>query len=229
MKILILFFLPCISMAASIPPMPFPIFLKVGFSSVLEFEDTPTRVVLGDAQNFQIERLDHSLVVRTLAPYAVGNMFVYFKDKDPQLFILKASEDAEPTYYRKFEPPVIPKKLNTISTTKSFFISHRGARTVSSFFDRKKDYLTIEIEISANSDQVVKPNWSLIRLSFNNSTIVPNKLWSERQEVQKDSRVKARFIFFKPNVPRNLKDVYLVIPLQGEVSPLKVLLEGGRR
>src|SRR5476651_1017859 len=84
------------------PIMPFPVFLKAGFSSVLEFEEVPVRVVLGDGQSFQVEKVERSLVVRTLSPYAASNMFVYFKDTAPRLFVLTASEDANPTYYKKF-------------------------------------------------------------------------------------------------------------------------------
>src|SRR4051794_22875125 len=115
--VVVLSTLPLFSVASS---APFPVFLKSGFSTVLEFEEIPTRVVLGDAQSFQVEKLDKSIVIRTLAPYAVGNMFVYFRSKETQLFILSASEDAEPTYYKKFEAPTalpkpIPQRTNTIS------------------------------------------------------------------------------------------------------------------
>ena len=80
-------------LADPIPAVPFPVFLRQGFSSVLEFEEAPTRVVLGDTQNFQVEKLDKSLILKTLVPYATTNMFAYFREKDPKIFILTASED----------------------------------------------------------------------------------------------------------------------------------------
>lgn len=207
--IFILFFtLPIVTRAT---PMPFPVFLKTGFSSVLEFDDVPTRVVLGDAQSFQVEKLDRSIVLKCLVPYASGNMFVYFKTKEPRLFLLTASEDAEPTYYKKFETPVFPvvKSTKTISTYK------RSARLLMAQFNVKKDYLTVEIELTADSNEPIKPNWSLVRILFNKTAITPFKLWAERQDVQKDTRVKARFIFAKPNLPKNLKGVTIVIPTLG--------------
>jgi hypothetical protein len=76
-------------------PAPLPIFLKMGFSSVLEFSEAPSRVVLGDNQGFKVERLDESIVIKTLVPYANTNMFVYFRAQEPQLFVLTASEEAE--------------------------------------------------------------------------------------------------------------------------------------
>lgn len=50
--------IPSLATATTLNPAPFPIFLKSGFSSVVEFDDAPTRVVLGDGQSFQVEKLD---------------------------------------------------------------------------------------------------------------------------------------------------------------------------
>ena len=113
MKIFTLLLFPMLAFAAA-PPTPFPVFLKSGFSSVLDFEEAPTRVVLGDAQSFQVEKFERSLVVRALTPYASSNMFVYFRSAEPRLFVLTASEDAEPTYYKKFEEPLAPKPAPNI-------------------------------------------------------------------------------------------------------------------
>ncbi len=204
-----------LSLHASASPTPFPVFLRLGFSSVLEFDETPTRVVMGDPQSFQVEKLDHSIVLKTLVPYATGNMFVYFKNQEPKLFVLTASEDAEPTYFRKFEPLVKPKPL-TIAKPASY---KKDIRLLSTLFDAKKDYLTVEIQISAASGEAIKPNWELVRLSNSGVPLTPSKLWSERKEVQKDTRVKARFIFAKPNIPRNLQGVSLIVPLLGSPTP----------
>lgn len=195
-------------------PTPFPVFLKTGFSTVLEFDEIPIRVVLGDSQSFQVEKLDHSIVLKCLVPYASGNMFVYFKTKEPRLFVITASEDAEPTYYKKFETPA----FSTAKPVKSISKYKRSARVLSAHFTEKKDYLTLEIEITADSVAPVKPNWNLVRVLYNKTAITPYKLWAERQDVQKDSGVKARFIFAKPNVPKNLKNVALVIPTLGSKS-----------
>src|SRR3546814_6334164 len=51
---------------------------------------------------FQLEKLNRSIVVKPLAEYATTNMFVYFKGKRARLFILNASEEAEPTYFKRF-------------------------------------------------------------------------------------------------------------------------------
>lgn len=203
---------------------PFPIFLRAGFSTVLEFEEAPTRVVIGDTQNFQIEKLDKSLVVKTLAPFATTNMFVYFKGKETKVFIITASEDAEPTYYRKFAEVVLPPQPKVAKTSAVIVVPKRGLKVISAKFDAKKDYLTVEVNISANSNAGLRPNWELVRLSEGTKSITPMKLWSERKEVQKDSQIRARFIFVKPNVARNLKGVSLVVPVIGEPSALKVSL-----
>lgn len=224
-----LFFLfPTMAWATSIPPTPFPVFLKAGFSSILEFDDAPTRVVLGDSQSFQVEKLDHSLVIKTLTNYAASNMFVYFKEEEPRLFVLTASEDAQPTYYRKFESPLLPKRAEAAMTSASTRIVKRASRILSTQFDAKKDYLTVDAEISADSSGILKPNWSLVRLTFNGSATAPFKLWSERKDIQKDSSVRARFIFAKPNIPRDLKGVVLVVPLLGDPRALSLLLRGGK-
>lgn len=218
MKHLMFLILVSFPLVGQTAPAPFPVFLKAGFSTVLEFEESPLRVVLGNSQAFQVEKLEQSIVVRNLVPYAVGNMFVYFKSKEPQLFILTASEDAEPTYYKKFETQQMPKP---ITTTKQSLRLARGIRATKIQFDKKKDYLVLEVEISADSQAVIRPNWDLVRLTYKSSAIAPNKLWSSRKEIQRDSKVASRFVFFKPNLPRVLEGVTLVVPLIDKEEPLK--------
>ncbi len=219
-KYLILLF-PQLLMAAT--PMTFPVFLRAGFSTVLEFEESPTRVVLGDTQSFQVEKLDRSVVVKTLVSYATSNMFVYFKTKEPKLFVLTASEDAEPTYYKKFEPLVLPTKP---VIPKAQRVNEKGVKLRSLIYSPKKDFLTVEVDISADQHDRVLPRWDKVRLVRNNTAIVPYKLWSERKEVQKDSSTKARFIFSKPNLPKNLAGTHLVIPLLGSTASLTLNLSG---
>lgn len=212
------------AMAETPPPAPFPIFLKIGFSSVLEFEENPTRVVLGDNQTFQVEKLEKSLVVRTLVPFATTNMFVYFKSQDSRIFILTASEDAEPSYYRKFTNSILPKPSQVVPAMRKSRTYARGIKVISAKFDAKKDYLTIEIALAADSTAGIRPSWDLVRLVDGKKTLVPTQLWSERKDIQKDSQVRARFIFAKPNVARDLKNVSILIPLSGEPTPMKAAL-----
>lgn len=220
-KYIFLFF-PNLAFALSISPTPFPIFLKMGFSTVLEFEEAPTKVVLGDAKSFQVEKLDRSIVIKTLAPYANTNMFVYFRSKEPRLFVLTASEEAEPTYYKKFET-IIPPKPTNIDTK---IIYRRGATITSAKFTPKKDFLTIEALISSDSKSKVSPQWNKIALVVGKTSLSPDKLWSERKEVQKDSKVKARFVFNKPNLQRDLKNAHLVVPIAESTSPITVTVNG---
>jgi len=227
MKYLLLALLPTLATASEINPTPLPVFLKSGFSSVLEFSDTPTRVVLGDSQNFKVEKLERSLVIKTLAPYATTNMFVYFKEENPRLFILNASEDAEPTYFKKFESVRAKASPATLPTTRPNK-SVRACRLVSADFDTKKDYLVVNIILSADSSEPLKPNWSLVRIKNGSNVLTPTKLWSERKDVQKDSKVRARFVFAKPNVPRNLKDVKLIVPLLDGKAFTVPLARGGK-
>lgn len=214
------------SLAANSPsPMTFPVFLKQGFSSILEFEEAPTQVVLGDQNLFQIEKLNRSIVIKPLTANAVTNMFVYFKTKETRLFILTASEDATPTYFKKFSShvPKLPPTPNrkTIRLPQKIL---RGARLVKVAFDSKKDFLTVDLEVTADSSGVVTPSWDLIRLKYKDRTMAPSKLWSERREVQPDSRIKARFIFTKPNIPLDLKSVSVVIPIKGASIPMSIAL-----
>lgn len=221
-----LFFLTQVALAAG--PTPFPVFLKQGFSSILEFEEAPTQVVLGDPNGFQVEKLEKSIVLKPLVNYATTNMFVYFKTKPARLFILSASEDAEPTYFKRFEtliPPVIKPSEKIASEPRS---TVRQARLKRAVFDAKKDYLTVDIELSADSAEKLVPAWDLIRLKHGSKSLSPMKLWSARREVQKNTRVAARVIFAKPNVPANLADVSLVIPVLGSNRPFSLELRSTR-
>lgn len=223
-SILLIILIPTLSWASSLnSPAPFPIFLKLGFSSVVEFEEVPTRVVIGDGHNFQVEKLDHSLIIKALVPFATTNLFVYFKEKAPRLFVLTASDEAEPTYFKKFETPqIVP---NAPSPNIAPVVSTSNCRLISSEFDRKKDYLIVNVEISAPSSKAIKPIWNQIQLRYAKQKIIPSKLWSERKEVQRDTRVRARFIFAKPNVPRNLNNVILWIPIANGGRPFFVALK----
>ena len=209
-------------------PAPLPIFLRAGFSSVLEFDDSPQQVVIGDGQAFQVERLDRSLVLRAILPYATSNLFVYFKDGPPKLFILTASEDANPTYFKRIENPKLapPPRLPETAVRGA---GQRSSRVVAAKLDPKKDYLTVEVLLVADSGAMLRPKWDLVRLRFDSKTQAPFKLWSERKEVQKDSAVRARFIFVKPNVPKTLTNVALILPIEGSQSPLVLALHGGQR
>jgi hypothetical protein len=214
-------------LALAADPPPFPVFLKAGFSSVLEFDEAPSRVVLGDGQKFQVEKMEHSLVVRTLAPFASTNLFVYFEKRAPRLFLLTASEDAQPTFYKSFvTPPPLPKPVVQAESSKSNI--SRGGKVISLRFDAKKDYLTIDFWLRAGSDTVLRPKWKLSRLQFAGSVIAPLKLWAERKEVQKSSQVRARLIFAKPNVPRNLSAAILLVPLEGGLDPVHISLKGAK-
>ncbi len=209
-----------------IGPGAFPVFLKEGFSSILEFEEAPSQVVLGDQNLFQVERLNRSIVIKPLAPYAVTNMFVYFKDKEAKLFLLSASEDAEPTYYKKFET-IIPKieektkPINKVSYSKGLHI--KGIE-----YDSKKDFLTINFMVAADSSAKLAPSWELVRLKHKDRILVPSKIWSERREAQRDTAIRSRLVFAKPNIPNDFKDVSLIVPVKG-ASSLTTTLKGVRK
>ena len=233
MKKLLLFLCPLAAAAGLPPPAPLPVFLKAGFSSVLEFDEPPIRVVLGDGQSFQVEKVDRSLVVRTLTPYAASNMFVYFKDEQHRLFILTASEDANPTYYKKFDKAVPPKPVQPLTVkaprvfAKTSLKIGYTMRVTHADFDSKKDYLTLDCELASQSKELLKPVWNLVRITYKAKALTPIKLWAERQDVQKDSHVKFRLIFAKPNLPRDLRNVGLVIPLLGQPDAISIPLQDG--
>lgn len=221
MKVVLLF-LSQMASAISINPTPFPVFLKAGFSSVLEFEEVPIQIVLGDPSTFQVEKLNKAIAIKPLTNYATTNMFVYFKTKETRLFILTASEESEPTYYKRFQSLVAPApEFKKAAVTTKY---NRGGRITTTEFDKTKDYLTIDLELSADSGSVLIPVWEDIRLHYKDRFIKPNKLWSERREVQRDSKIKARVIFTKPNVPRDMKAVSIIIPLRDSGKSLSLSL-----
>ncbi len=211
--------------ASNTPLVPFPVFLKLGFSSVLEFDSAPTRIVLGDATSFQVEKLENSLVVRTLASAGVSNMFVYLKTGEVKLFTLTASEEVVPTHLSIFK-----KALRVIPppTTKPSFTYKKGAKLISAKFDAKKDFFTVEILLTADSKESISPRWDWVELRHKAEVIKAKTMWAERQVVQKDSSVKARFTFLRPNISKNLAESYLQIPVQGYASPIRINMKGAK-
>lgn len=213
--------------ATSLGPVPFPVFLKEGFSSVLEFEEAPTQVVLGDQNQFQVERLNKSIVIKPLASDAATNMFVYFKTKETRLFLLKASEDAEPTFYKKFESFVSPPVKAGATKSAQRKPPPLGIHISKAAFDKKKDYLTVDFLIAADSSGKIIPSWDQVKLKYKERQLSPSKLWSERREVQSSSAIKARLIFTKPDIPKDFSAVSLVIPLKDSKRTLSAQLKGG--
>lgn len=216
-----------VALAANATPTTFPVFLKEGFSSILEFEEAPSQVVLGDQNLFLVEKLNRSIVIKPLSPYATTNMFVYFKSKETKLFLLTASEEAEPTYYKKFDDEV-KKSLDSGKVAVPLKYS-KGLHLKSSDYDSKKDYLTIDFIIAADSSGKLSPSWDLIRIKHKDRIVNPMKVWSERREAQRDSFVKARLIFTKPNIPADFKDVSIIVPIKGISKPFTAELKGVRR
>jgi hypothetical protein len=204
-------------------PTPFPVFLRAGFSSVLEFEEAPSRVVLGDSASFQVERLDQSLIVKPLSSSASTNLFVYFKSDSPRLFVLTASDDAEPTYFRKFEKlDLSPRRQNPTLTPQS--LAKLKTRITKASLDPKNDYLTVDAVLKADGGITLEPEWGRIRLVSNDRTMIaPLKLWSERKVIQRGTGVRTRLIFARPDV-RGSKLV-LKVPLKGGASALQIPIE----
>lgn len=217
--------LPSFAFAINLPLAPFPVFLKPGFSSILQFDEIPTRVVVGNPQVFQIQRIGHSLAIRTLVTSASSDMFVYFRSEPPRLFVLTASQKVNPTFYKRFgaiaEQIRAMKRAAAIRRPIRYW---RGLRLLHLHFDREKDFLTVGVLISADSRSELKPKWNQIAILYKHETIRPDKLWAERKEIQRDSMVHARFIFKKPNLPRNLRLAKLLIPLANLKFPLTVRL-----
>jgi hypothetical protein len=214
-----------LAFAAGSAPTPFPVFLKLGFSSVLEFPAPPKRVVVGDGASFQVERVDHSLVIRPLVSSASSNLFVYFEKEEPRLFVLTASDEAEPTLYHKFADP----KQASVSLRPSAGMREvRGGgsllRATRWSFDTKKDFLTLDAELCARKGRPIAPDWGKALLAFGAQPLNPARLWAEREEVQRDACVRARFVFLRPNLPRDLVGVRLVLPLKNEDQPISTIL-----
>lgn len=201
-----------------------PIFLRYGFSSVVEFDEAPTQVVLGDSEAFQVEKLDRSLVVKPLINEATTNMFVYFKSASPKLLILSASDDFEPTHFKKFSAPFVAAKPKSAAVPRQPAISTTGANLKSKTFSKNKDYLILDLDISANGSARLTPDWNRAAIHYKGKVLVPSKLWSERKEIQKNARAHARFEFRKPDLPADLIGAILKIPLKSGQKTMSINL-----
>lgn len=220
---MILIHLITLSMFIAAEPLSFPVFLRPGFSSILEFEEAPTQVVVGDQNSFQVERLNKSIVLKPLVTNATTNMFVYFKSQEARIFILKATEDAEPTYFKKFTT-IAPSTLISPNLTK--FNYKRGVYLKKVNFNNKRDYLTIDFIISADASEKILVDWDNCRLKYKNTFQKPIKVWAERREVQRDSKINARFVFTKPNLPRKSLGAFIILPLINSKNSLTFEIKG---
>lgn len=220
-----------VSMAAnaSQEPLSTPVFLKFGFSTIVEFEEAPTEVVIGNSQLFQIEQLRKSIVLRPLMKTATTNVFVYFKKASPRLLVLTASNDVKPTYYkliRESNLPKVPTQPKAALPLNKNQTSTVGLRVGRIEFRAPHDYLTVDVTITANSSREISPRWDLARLNSRDRHFTPSKVWSARRTVPRDSTIKARFIFSKPDIPGNLSGVSLQLPQEGSAP---MILNLGRK
>jgi len=220
------------SEAAMAAPAPVPLFLKSGFSSVLEFDAVPSRVVIGDGGSFQVERLDKSLVVRPVVEEATTNLLVYFKGAPTRMFVLRATLEEEPALYRKYENVAEQSKasLAIVAPGHGGRVEKPGggiSRITSAKFDAKKDFLTLDTIISAGPEKLV-PDWNAARLKKGSKEFSAKKLWAERSEVQAGSAVKSRFIFEKPDLGVALKGASLVLPMKGSGRAIILNLGGSK-
>ncbi|MCB0415125.1 MAG: hypothetical protein KDD50_12375 [Bdellovibrionales bacterium] len=209
--------------AVEVADAPVPVFLKQGYSTILEFDETPTQVVIGDTRSFQVEKLKSSVVLKALVDESTSNMFVYFKKQPTRLFLLSVSDDAEPTFYRKFTS-MKSIAVKMAKKNKKSKVYKRATWLTKKSFDSKKDFLSLEITMSADTTASIQPYWKNTFLTYKNIFIKPDQVWAEREVVQKDSEVKARFLFKRPNVPRTLVATQLRIPLKGFREPISLTL-----
>ncbi len=230
-SILILFTLVTVfcfnSFALNEPPIAQPLFLKLGFSSVVEFDEEPEKIILGDSQSFQVEKTNKSLVIRSLTNYASSNLFVYFKKHPTQIFSLTSDEDASPTLLKKIYLNDLVIKATPPEATKTEVKKKyiEGAKLIKKEFSKAKDYLTLDYLITAGNSSKLEPQWNKIRLRCGKTEIPPYKTWSEREVIQKDSDMKARVIFLRPNIGNDLKKCFLDIPAKDRSKNLKLELK----
>ena len=208
-------------------PISTPIFLKQGFSTVLEFREAPTKVVLGDATSFQIEKLDASIAIKPLAPYATTDMLVYFKKETMRLFILSAADEAVPTLFKSYKENAIPASSNhnpsrVVGIVRNLKLQ-TGLELIAVMSDKKKDYVTVDFWVSSSEERLI-PEWNSLRLNVGPNISKPSKVWSERREVQIGTSVKARAIFTRPDL--SLTNASLSLPLLGKSQGLSLNLGG---
>lgn len=189
------------------PVAPLPVFLKFGFSSVLDFESSPKRVVIGDPLNFQVERAGNSIVMRPLATSAVTNLFVYFEKGEPRQFVLTASEDAEPSMYRKIEReavlPVVASKPKTQSAKAPLRAKYRKVSPTE---------FEVSLVISGNSARLIDPSWPKIFLQIGGSKKKPIKIWAADRLIRPKNSVAVKLSFEGEVSASALKDANVVVP-----------------
>jgi hypothetical protein len=206
---------------AECAPVSFPVFTKQGYSSVLEFESPPLQVVIGDKESFQVERMGNSLAIRPLVSEGATNLIVYFSKSEPVLFLLKASDEAEPLLYKKIEKGVSSPVSKASPSPRPSSIP-TSTKVTYARFTAKHDFLVVKAFLVAGKERLAI-DWSQVHLGFKDKQIKPSSLWAERQEVAQGTSASSRFIFPKPDVPSNLAGVSLVLPLKN--SPSKITLK----
>lgn len=212
------------------------IYLKPGRSSVIQFNEAPVGIILGNPKAFQAERYGSNLVLRSNVASASTNLFVLFKKSDLKSFDLHCDPELKQTSVLKVDYPELVQTSNTdtfkpIQQTmpKDDILklprNQLFLRVMSASWTKHKDYLNITVRITNTHDHRKTLGWKYASLKKGDKFIVPAAVRARRAEVAPNEQIYTKLEYKRPDVPADLKDIKLVLPVK-DSDRIEISMEG---
>ncbi len=215
---LVLFFLISTNASASNSTIN----IQRGLSTVLCFEKAPSSVAIGDGRYFQAQKLGRNLILRSLAPAQKSNMLVFRSQ------VLVAAYDLSSN-------PILPhtqsldckklevKKLPVKSRTKVFSTASKNDLKAEllkkAWTSNSKDYFSLRIRLTNNSEATWVPEWSKIVLRQGTKELAHSGLSSPRSKLPPRAQITFEIQFTRPELSKNRGFLEIPAP-QGHITLL---------
>ena len=169
----------------------------IGIATIIQVQDRPNSVVVGDQDSFKVEYLDQAITIKPLSHGARSNLYVYTDWRRYNVELISGSESAA-DYVVYLDNPVekrikVPADSSQIKWSK--FNNHLQNGNIKLEVIRlgrgAKGVLLVEFIISSKTKEALKPEW--LWLTQNGVTRPIHNLFLTNLEVNKSVPVKGVF------------------------------------
>jgi hypothetical protein len=180
------------------------VYLSLGRSTVLSFDDKPTKVVLGNSNYFNVEFIGNDLTIQPLSNVET-NLFVYTQKQSKYGFILKpgtSSLYSDIVYVRWKKSPSLVSKTENKIVSRSLKKPPKVVLSIKrlefqlikiSILENEKTYL-FDFEIRNSSKGNIALNSSDVYLQQNRKRFLEQKLVLEKDQINSGEKLRARII-----------------------------------
>ena len=204
--------------------------INENLSTIVEFNQEPEALVIGNKKAFHVEKLQKRLVINsTLKAPQNSNLFVLFKGEKMAFLYLISNPGLSHNDFVKIDYPKVTLAKKPIKIKKKRIKKKRKRSTwgkihikaYRAVFSHKKDYLEIRLKISNGLKHRITPALSFTTIKSGKKYITPDKVFSERKTIASGSYTYVKLIFLRPDLPGKEKRFQINIPIKETKKTLK--------